>query len=94
MEDCKKDLKVKAKIPMTEFLRTVRTTLVELDKESQDEGLRYQLMHMRDILERWKIVGRKFFDFVYVMIPRCSTLMPVACSIFSKPKVADQTKKV
>jgi inositol hexakisphosphate/diphosphoinositol-pentakisphosphate kinase len=54
-KDCKKDLKVKAKAPMTEFLQTVRTTLGDLQKK--DEAQRYQLMHMRDILERWKIVG-------------------------------------
>ena len=31
-KDCKKDLKVKAKAPMVEFLRTVKTTLAELDR--------------------------------------------------------------
>jgi hypothetical protein len=55
VKDCKKDLKVKAKAPLTEFLRVVKTTLSELDRDS--EGLRHQLMHMRDVLERWKIVG-------------------------------------
>jgi hypothetical protein len=54
-EDCHKDLKVKAKGPMTEFLQTVRTTLADL--KGPYDGLRYQLMHMRDILERWKIAG-------------------------------------
>jgi inositol hexakisphosphate/diphosphoinositol-pentakisphosphate kinase len=42
---------------MTEFLQTVRTTLDELHSQETYEGLHYQLMHMRDILERWKIVG-------------------------------------
>ena len=56
-KDCTKELKVKAKAPLTEFLTTVRKILV-LTKEDEDaESLRYQLMHMRDILERWKIVG-------------------------------------
>jgi inositol hexakisphosphate/diphosphoinositol-pentakisphosphate kinase len=54
-KDCKKDLKVKAKAPMTEFLKTVKTTLGELDPDN--DSLRYQLTHMRDTLERWKIVG-------------------------------------
>jgi len=71
-KDCHKDLKVKAKAPMTEFLRTVKTTLNELERGSDTDNLRYQLSHMRDILERWKIVGlnrklqikpRKFEDY-------------------------------
>lgn len=60
VKNCTKDLKVKAKSPLTEFLETVKTTLAELERSSQTENLRYQLMHMRDILERWKIVGRKY----------------------------------
>lgn len=74
VEDCHKDLKVKAKTPMTEFLETVKTTLQELKKDDINDGaLRYQLMHMRDILERWKIVGlnrklqikpKKFEDYI------------------------------
>jgi inositol hexakisphosphate/diphosphoinositol-pentakisphosphate kinase len=57
--DCQKDVKVKAKSPLTDFLRVVRTTLEELKQRSSDQDLtvRYQLTHMRDILERWKIVG-------------------------------------
>ena len=31
-KNCKKDLKVKAKAPMVEFLRTVKTTLAELER--------------------------------------------------------------
>jgi inositol hexakisphosphate/diphosphoinositol-pentakisphosphate kinase len=70
---CTKDLKVKAKAPMTEFLETVRTTLADLGGEKRKgDSLRYQLTHMRDILERWKIAGlnrklqikpRKFEDY-------------------------------
>jgi inositol hexakisphosphate/diphosphoinositol-pentakisphosphate kinase len=54
--DCQKDLKVKAKAPLTEFLQTVKNTLKELPG-TDHEGVRYQMMHMRDILERWKILG-------------------------------------
>lgn len=56
-KDPKKDLKVKAKAPMIDFLRTVKSTLVELESIPENESLRYELMHMRDILERWKIAG-------------------------------------
>ena len=58
-DDCKKELKVKAKAPMTEFLETVKNTLAELDKRNSDKDhtLKYQLRHMRDILEKWKIAG-------------------------------------
>jgi inositol-hexakisphosphate/diphosphoinositol-pentakisphosphate 1-kinase len=56
-KDCKSDLKVKGKAPMTEFLFTVKTTLQELERSPANESLRYELLHMRDILERWKIVG-------------------------------------
>ena len=56
-KDCKKDLKVKDKAPMTEFLLTVKATLQELERSPANESLRYELLHMRDILERWKIVG-------------------------------------
>jgi inositol-hexakisphosphate/diphosphoinositol-pentakisphosphate 1-kinase len=73
VKDCKNDLKVKAKAPMTEFLQTVKTTLSELERSPANESLRYELLHMRDILERWKIVGlnrklqikpRKFEEYV------------------------------
>ena len=30
---------------------------MEIKQDENAENLRYQLMHMRDILERWKIVG-------------------------------------
>jgi hypothetical protein len=66
---------VKAKAPMYEFLATVKLTLdiIQKDRTAETEGLRYQLMHMRDILERWKIVGlnrklqikpRKFEEYI------------------------------
>lgn len=55
---------MKAKAPMYEFLETIRTTLDELPLESttssfrsESDNLRYQLMHIKDVLERWKIVG-------------------------------------
>jgi Histidine phosphatase superfamily (branch 2) len=56
VKDCQKDLKVKAKAPLTEFLRTVKSAL-EQNAGTQSETTRHQLMHMRDVLERWKIVG-------------------------------------
>ena len=51
---------MKAKTPMTDFLSTVKTTLEELDRKKNSEHMRYKLTHMRDILERWKIVGREY----------------------------------
>lgn len=60
-DDCTKELKVKAKGPMTEFLQTVRKTLSELDEKAKggnkDKNLMGHLQHMRDILERWRIAG-------------------------------------
>jgi inositol hexakisphosphate/diphosphoinositol-pentakisphosphate kinase len=58
-DDCKQELKVKAKAPMTEFLETIRTTLSALEARNSDKDLKLkvQLKHMRDILERWKIAG-------------------------------------
>lgn len=56
-KECSKELKVKAKTPLTEFLATVKKILVEIKNHEDSENLRYQLSHMRDILERWKIVG-------------------------------------
>lgn len=82
--DCRKDLKVKSKVPMTEFLQTVKETLVGL--EDSECSVRQQLMHIRDILERWKIVGlnrklqlkpRKFADILNEdgkMVRRCSEI--------------------
>lgn len=50
---------MKAKAPLTEFLKTVKTALNEMqrDRSADTESLRYHFMHIRDILERWKIVG-------------------------------------
>ena len=44
---------------MTEFLSTVKEALskIQKDRSAATESLRYQLMHMRDVLERWKILG-------------------------------------
>jgi len=63
-----KDLKVKDKAPLTEFLVMVKTILAEKDQaklEAEQAGVQIkqntkvinQLKHMRDILERWKITG-------------------------------------
>ena len=70
VKDCKKDLKVKAKAPMTKFLGVVKKTLSEWRREPSTEGLRYQLIHMRDILERWKVRHTLFAYLVDV----CTTL--------------------
>lgn len=56
VKDCQKDLKVKAKAGLTEFLLTIKSALGELSG-SENESARHHLLHMRDILERWKIVG-------------------------------------
>jgi hypothetical protein len=64
--NCRKDLKVKAKTPMLEFLATVKKMIAEKEVEAttvQDDmkvnskDITYKLKHMRDILERWKIAG-------------------------------------
>lgn len=56
----KKDVKVKARAPMIEFLETVKemiaTKQLELQTARQKELL-FKLLHMRDVLERWRIVG-------------------------------------
>jgi len=61
---CKKDLKIKAKKPMTEFLECVLAMIAQKEEEAPAgtrnlEGRRvlYKLRHMRDVLERWKIGG-------------------------------------
>jgi inositol-hexakisphosphate/diphosphoinositol-pentakisphosphate 1-kinase len=48
-------LKVKAKGPLTNFLALVKETLAELKRDPSTEHVRYQLLHIRDILERWKV---------------------------------------
>jgi len=64
-----KDLKLKAKQPLLDFLNVIKTiiTETELKKGAQLGGSQteikklkkelYKLMHMRDVLERWKISG-------------------------------------
>uniref|UniRef100_A0A7S1UZH4 Inositol hexakisphosphate and diphosphoinositol-pentakisphosphate kinase n=2 Tax=Grammatophora oceanica TaxID=210454 RepID=A0A7S1UZH4_9STRA len=60
---CKKDLKVKAKAPMKEFLDTVKIMIKEKEEGRGTSGdfsehtILYKLLHMRDVLERWKISG-------------------------------------
>ena len=56
----RKDLKVKAKAAMIEFLNTVKriiARLESLDRSARDADLLYKMQHMRDVLERWKIGG-------------------------------------
>lgn len=63
-DNCRKDLKVKAKAPMIEFLETVKRMIAEkvISKDTNPGNadqleILYKLTHMRDVLERWKIVG-------------------------------------
>lgn len=65
-ENCCEDLKVKAKTPLVQFLKTIKTMIsekelehLELDAAGQkaNKEVLYKLKHMRDILERWKIAG-------------------------------------
>jgi hypothetical protein len=71
--DFSKDLKVKAKAPMTEFLETVESIIADYESpeskcqqdDTSDDGSKKkkqkkvlnQLRHMRDVLVRWKISG-------------------------------------
>lgn len=60
--NCHKDLKIKAKAPLLEFVATVKTILADYDKSAAagikvNRKLYNQLKHMRDVLERWKITG-------------------------------------
>jgi len=66
-ENYKKELKVKDKIPMTNFLETVRE-IIAINKKKTEEVVKdgssakkneflLKMLHMRDILERWKIGG-------------------------------------
>jgi len=56
-----KDLKIKKKSSMIDFLMAVRKIIAQyaqqenLDKKS--EKIKYKFMHMRDVLERWKFSG-------------------------------------
>ena len=62
-----RELKVKAKALMVDFLDTVRTILaqknaekaggVRTESQKKEAKLLNQLLHMRDILERWKFTG-------------------------------------
>ena len=61
-DNYKKELKVKDKIPMTEFLKTVKETIAEKEETHRVHGGKRddtlnKLLHMRDVLERWKIGG-------------------------------------
>jgi hypothetical protein len=48
---------------LTEFLETVKLMIAEKEEEAmndvtkRDNDLLYKIRHMRDVLERWKIVG-------------------------------------
>lgn len=55
----KKDLKVKAKKDMVEFLGTVKSVIRDLESEGakKNRDLLYKARHIRDILTRWKFSG-------------------------------------
>ena len=62
--NCRKEVKVKDRLPMIEFLETVTNMITEKQKDStgikvklSEKDILYKLLHMRDVLERWKIVG-------------------------------------
>lgn len=62
--NCRKDLKIKAKKPMTEFLECVLAMICQKEAESVSDSVTpetrdvlYKLRYMRDVLERWQISG-------------------------------------
>ena len=62
--NCRKELKVKDRLPMIEFLETVTKMIAEKQSEGNgaktklsEKDILYKLLHMRDVLERWRIVG-------------------------------------
>lgn len=56
-----KDLKVKKKSPMSDFLTAVREIIAQYEEkenlDKKEEKLKLKFMHMRDVLERWKFSG-------------------------------------
>ena len=59
-KDPTKDLKVKDKAAMVDFLDTIKSILADAKQQDDtvhDKETVYKLRHMRDILERWKISG-------------------------------------
>ena len=56
-----KDLKIKKKSPMRDFLAAVREIIAQYEQkenlEKKDEKIKLKFMHMRDVLERWKFSG-------------------------------------
>jgi len=57
--DVKKDLKVKAKKPMVEFLECVKAVIKDKEQEGakKNREVLYKVRHIRDILQRWKFSG-------------------------------------
>lgn len=55
----KKDLKVKAKKDMVQFLETVKAVISDMEAEGvkKNRDLLYKARHIRDILQRWKFSG-------------------------------------
>ena len=63
-DNCRKDLKIKARTPLLQFLNTVKVMIAEKELENAssgskraNKGILNKLRLMRDILEKWKIGG-------------------------------------
>ena len=56
-----KDLKIKKKSPMKDFLAAVRDIIAQYEEienlDKKGEKVKLKFMHMRDVLERWKFSG-------------------------------------
>jgi inositol hexakisphosphate/diphosphoinositol-pentakisphosphate kinase len=59
-DNCRKDLKIKARTPLVQFLKTVKAMIAEKEAEAarrENREMLNKLRLMRDILEKWKIGG-------------------------------------
>ena len=58
-EKVKKDIKIKAKKDMIEFLETVNLVISDLEAEGvkKNREVLYKARHIRDVLQRWKFTG-------------------------------------
>ena len=59
-DNCRKDLKIKARTPLVQFLKTVKAMIAEKGAEAarkENKEILNKLRLMRDILEKWKIGG-------------------------------------
>jgi inositol hexakisphosphate/diphosphoinositol-pentakisphosphate kinase len=59
-DNCKQELKVKDKQPLSEFLDTINDIVEAMEKDdtrSEPDEVYEKVLHMRDILQKWKIGG-------------------------------------